>query len=64
MPMSSIPVEVALAVGKKNQNVLLMMMRAFPPSATDATTTSGFGSALGSGSHSKNSRSYLKLILR
>ena len=43
-----------------------MMMRAFPPSAataSDATTTSGFGSGLGSGSQSKNRRSYLKLIL-
>jgi len=41
-------------------NVLLMMMRAFPPSAA---TASGFGSGLGSGSQSKNRRSYLKLIL-
>ena len=43
-----------------------MMMRAFPPSAataSDATTTSGFGSGLGSGSQSKNRRCYLKLIL-
>ena len=43
-----------------------MMMRAFPPSAataSDATTTSGFGSGLGSGSQSENRRSYLKLIL-
>ena len=43
-----------------------MMMRAFPPSAAtafDAITTSGFGSGLGSGSQSKNSRSYLKLNL-
>ena len=42
------------------------MMRAFSPSAAtvfDATTTSGFGSGLSSGSQSKNSRSYLKLIL-
>ena len=60
-----IPVKAALAVGK-NHNVLLMMMGAFPPSAataSDATTTSGFGSSLGSGSQSKHSRSYLKLIL-
>ena len=39
---------------EENHNVLLMMMRAFPPSAgtaSDATTTSGFGRGLGSGSH-------------
>ena len=39
---------------------------AFAPSAataSDATTTSGLGSGLSSGSQSKNSRSYLKLIL-
>ena len=43
-----------------------MMMMVFPPSAataSDATTTSGFGSGLGRGSQSKNSRSHLKLIL-
>ena len=43
-----------------------MMMRAFAPSATnasDATTTSDLGSGLSSGSQSKNIRSYLKLIL-
>ena len=43
-----------------------MMMMVFPPSAataSDATTTSGFGSGLGRGSQSKNSPSYLKLIL-
>ena len=43
-----------------------MMMRALPPTAataSDATTTSGFGSGLGSGGQSKNRRSYLKLIL-
>merc|ERR1712163_83417 len=60
-----LPVKAALAVGK-NHNVLLMMMRAFPPSvatASDANTTSGFGSGLGSGGQSKNRRSYLKLML-
>ncbi len=60
-----IPVKAALAVGK-NHKVLLMMMWAFAPSAvtvSDATTTSGLGCDLGSGSQSKNSRSYLKLIL-
>ena len=39
-----------------------MMMRAFRPSAataSDATTTSGFGSGLGGGSQSENRRSYL-----
>ena len=46
------------------EKILLMMMRAFAPSAaTDATTTSGLGRGSGSGSQSKNSRSYLKLIL-
>ena len=42
------------------------MIRAFPPSAAtayDATITSGFGSGLGFGSQSKNSRGQLKLIL-
>ena len=42
------------------------MMRAFAPfavTASEATTTSGLGSGLGSGSQYKNSRSYLKLIL-
>ncbi len=42
------------------------MMRASAPSAataSDATTTSGLGSGLSSGSQSKNSRSYLELIL-
>jgi len=56
---------VALAVGKKLK-VLLMMMRAFAPSAanaSDATTTSDLGSGLSSGSQSRNSRSYLKLIV-
>ena len=41
------------------------MMRAFVPSAataSDATTTSGLGSGLSSGSQSNNSCSYLKLI--
>ena len=50
----------------KNRKVLLMMMRAFDPSAataSEATTTSGLGSGLSSGSQLKNSRSYLKLIL-
>ena len=48
------------------ETILLMMMRAFAPSAatdSDATNTSGLGSGSGSGSQSKNSRSYLKLIL-
>ena len=51
---------------EKNHKVLLLMMRAFPPSAataSDATTNSGFGSGLGSGSQSNHSRGYLKLIL-
>ena len=50
----------------KNRKVLLMMMMAFAPSAataSDATTISGLGSGLSSGSQLKNSRSYLKLIL-
>ena len=58
-------VKAALAAGK-NRKVLLLMMRAFAPSATtasDPTTSSGFGSGLSSGSQSKNSHSYLKLIL-
>ncbi len=58
-----LPVKASLAVGK-NCIVLLMMMRAFAPSAataSDATTTSGLGSGLSSGSQLKNS--YLKLIL-
>ena len=44
-----------------------MMMMAFAPSAaiaSDATTKSGLGSGLSSGIQSKNSRSYLKLILQ
>ena len=47
-----IPVKAALEVGK-NHEVLLMMMRTLAPSAataSDATTTSGLGSGLGSGS--------------
>ena len=50
----------------KNRKVLLMMMRAFDPSAataSEATTTSGLGSGFGSGSQSKIRRRYLKLIL-
>ncbi len=50
-----LPVKAAFAVGKD----LLMMMRAFAPSAvttSEATTTSGLDYGLGS-------RSYLKLIL-
>ena len=42
------------------------MKRAFALSAataSDATTTSGLGSGLSSGSQSKNSRTYLKLIV-
>ena len=42
------------------------MMKACSPSATtafDATTASGFGSGLGSGSQLRNSRSYINLIL-
>ena len=45
-------VKAALAIGK-NHKALLMMMRATAPSAvtaSDATTTSGLGSGLGSGS--------------
>ena len=58
-----LPVKAALAVGK-NHNVLLMIMRAFPPSAATASSgSSGFGCGLGSGNQSKNRRSYLKLIL-
>ena len=34
-----------------------------PATASDATTTSGLGSGLGSGSYQKISRSYIKLIL-
>ena len=61
---SYLPVMAALAVGKKNCKVLMMMMKAFAPSAaSDATTTSGLGSGLSSGSQSKESRSYLKLIV-
>ena len=44
---------------------MLMMMRAFAPSAaiaSDAITTSSLACGLGSGSQSKNSRCYLKLI--
>ena len=43
-----------------------MMMRAFAPSAanaSDATNTSDLGSGLSKGSQSKNSRCYLKLIV-
>ena len=42
------------------------MMRVIAPSAAtapNATTTSGLGSGLSSGNQSKDSRSYLKLIL-
>ncbi len=59
------PVKAAFAVGK-NHKVMLMMMGAFAPSAattSDATTTSGLGSGLGIGSQTKNSLSYLKLII-
>ena len=51
---------------RRREKILLMMMRAFGPSAattSDATTTSGLGSGLSSGSQLQNSRSYLKLIL-
>ena len=53
---------MALAVGE-NHKVLLMMTRAFTPSASDATAASGLGNVLSFGSQSKNSHSYLKLIL-
>ncbi len=46
----------------KNHKVMWMMMRAIAPSAataSDATTTNGLGSGLGSGRQSKDSRSYL-----
>ena len=45
---------------EKNHLVLLMMWAFAPPSTT---TTSSLRSGLGSGSQSKNSRSYLNLIL-
>ena len=60
-----LPVKAALSVGK-NCIVLLMMMRAFAPSAataSDATTTSGLGGGLGSRRQTKNRLSYLKIIL-
>ena len=56
-----IPVKVALAV-EKNRKVLLMMMRPFAPSAanaSDATTTSGLGIGLSSGSQLRNSSLYV-----
>ena len=56
-----LPVKVALAVGK-NHKALLMMMRPFAPSTATTSEATASG-ATTSGSQSKNSPSYLKLIL-